>query len=71
MNSKIKPIASMGLVGLVISSGVIWLVELFGDINLIGEGAPMFGPVPASSIFILVMGIVGAVIGGYRNKNNS
>jgi hypothetical protein len=66
MNAKTKQTASLGLAGLIVASLVVLGAEAISGTNLIGEGAPNFGPFPATGIFIVVMGVVGAIIGVYK-----
>ncbi len=65
---NIKPAARLGIIGAIIAGVVIWVSGLVTGTELIGEGAPMFGPLPAGGIFILALGIVGAIIGATRKK---
>jgi hypothetical protein len=67
--TKVKPAVKFGLFGLIIAFLVVWGGGAVSGTDLLGSGSPKFGPVNASSILIVIIGIVGAIIGAYRRSD--
>jgi hypothetical protein len=65
-NPNVNPALKLGFGGAVIAIVVVWLAGIATGTDLLGDQAPMFGPLPASGVLVILMGIVGAVVGAYR-----